>query len=398
MAPRLRSAVVRFNALPELVWRVIMHALPVDARARAACVCRAWRAFMADSSLWQVLDLTPAGGVAAERVTENLVRGAVARAGGQLRIFCLNRAPDLNELLLEVFASNGAGLQQVNTDFIFSDVELVAVFAIAPRLQVLNAGVVGGCTELIPMLRNEPPYGPLRISKLHVALDEPTVDILALAAAVAAHESLIGLDVAGVDFARGVTALVNAATERHLSWLEVSECVLDAEFIPALARLLQRGSLTKLEVYNCVWFHNAEESVPVLCAALRACTTLKHLRLGLHPHNGASQRNITELLDAVAALPTLSVLDFWGGTMLDTAAFGHALGALLAANLPSLRALRVGYCNLGDEGLAPILDGLAANTHLRELSCFYNQPSEAFQRDRLVPALAALAARAVLDE
>jgi hypothetical protein len=84
--------------------------------------------------------------------------------------------------------------------------------------------------------------------------------------------------------------------------------------------------------------------------------------------------------------------------MLDTAAFGHALGALLAANLPSLRALRVGYCNLGDEGLAPILDGLAANTHLRELSCFYNQPSEAFQRDRLVPALAALAARAVLDE
>ncbi len=83
MAPRLRSAVVRFNALPALVWRVIMLALPVDARARAACVCRSWRAFLADVSLWQVLDLTPAGGVAAERVAENLVRGAVARAAGQ---------------------------------------------------------------------------------------------------------------------------------------------------------------------------------------------------------------------------------------------------------------------------------------------------------------------------
>jgi hypothetical protein len=69
-------AVVRFDALPEPVLRVIMLALPVDARARAACVCRSWRAFLADSSLWQVLDLTRAGGVAAARVTENLVRGA----------------------------------------------------------------------------------------------------------------------------------------------------------------------------------------------------------------------------------------------------------------------------------------------------------------------------------
>jgi hypothetical protein len=83
MAPRLRSAVVRFDTLPEPVLRVIMLALPVDERARAACVCRSWRAFLADPSLWQVLDLTPAGGLAAARVTENLVRGAVARAGGQ---------------------------------------------------------------------------------------------------------------------------------------------------------------------------------------------------------------------------------------------------------------------------------------------------------------------------
>ena len=83
MAPRLRSAVVRFDALPEEALRAIMLALPVDARAQAACVCRGWRAFLADVSLWQVLDLSPSGGVAARRVTENLARGAVARAGGQ---------------------------------------------------------------------------------------------------------------------------------------------------------------------------------------------------------------------------------------------------------------------------------------------------------------------------
>jgi hypothetical protein len=72
-----------FDALPEEALRVIMLALPVDARARAACVCRFLRAFLADTSLWLVLDLTAAGGVAAERVTENLVRGAFARAAGQ---------------------------------------------------------------------------------------------------------------------------------------------------------------------------------------------------------------------------------------------------------------------------------------------------------------------------
>ena len=83
MAPRLRSAVTRFHALPEPVLRVIMLALPVTTRGRAACVCRSWRAFLADASLWQVLDLSPAGGLAAGRVTENLVRGAVARAAGQ---------------------------------------------------------------------------------------------------------------------------------------------------------------------------------------------------------------------------------------------------------------------------------------------------------------------------
>ena len=40
---------------------------------------------------------------------------------------------------------------------------------------------------------------------------------------------------------------------------------------------------------------------------------------------------------------------------------------------------------------------LTANTHLRELDCRFNELSDAFERDRLAPALAALAARAELD-
>jgi hypothetical protein len=63
-----------------------------------------------------------------------------------------------------------------------------------------------------------------------------------------------------------------------------------------------------------------------------------------------------------------------------------------------LRTLNVNDCGLGDDGLAPLLDGLAANTHLRWLDCRDNEPSEAFERDELMPALAALAARAEFDE
>jgi hypothetical protein len=117
----------------------------------------------------------------------------------------------------------------------------------------------------------------------------------------------------------------------------------------------------------------------------------------LNPDGGATRRTITELIDAAASLPALSELSFWCSDFQEKAATGQALGALLAANLPSLHTLGVDCCYLGDEGMAPLLDGLAANTHLRTLDCQDNNLSAAFERDRLQPALAALAARAALD-
>ena len=387
-----------FDALPEPVLRVIMLALPVDARAQAACVCRGWRAFLADVSLWQVLDLTPAGGVVTTRVTENLVRGAVARAAGQLRVYSWMNVPNghLAGLLFAVPLTDGAELQQVKTDVYLSVDHVAAMLAAAPRLQVLNAGGFGRCTELLPVLRNEPPYGPLRISELYV-MDRDIVadDLQAFAAAMAAHQTLKSLSLT-VQIARDVNALLDVAGERGFTHVALNLCPLEAVRVPVLARLLQRSSLIRLDIV-CQGFPEAQdESMPMLCHALRACRTLTHLKLGLNPPEGASHRTVTELLDAAASLP-LSVLNLYDSRAQDTAAFGRALGALLAANLPSLRTLNVEHCQLGDEGLALLLDGLAANTHLRKLVCEGNGPSVAFERDRLAPALAALAARANLD-
>jgi hypothetical protein len=397
MAPRLRSASALHNALPEEALRAIMLALPVDARARAACVCRGWRAFLADPSLWQVLDLTPAGGVAAARVTENLVRGAVARAARQLRSLSLDGVPALG--LVELIQSDGAELQQVNTDVWLSNRAMDAVFAAAPRLQVLSANVRGACAALLPFLRNDPPYGPLRVkaTNCEFGVNAAVDDVLAFAAAVASHETLsAGLLIEGVAFARGTNALVDAAAERRIRWLALTDCAVDAESITALVRLFQRGSLTKLSVV-CVGFPDAEESrVLELCAALRACSMLTNLDFFLNTPNGVSRRIFKALLDAAAALPALSELDLGYAALQDPAEGGRALAALLRADLPTLRTLNVTHIQFGDEGLAALLDGLAANTHLRELHCEHNFMSEAFQRDRLAPALAALAARAYI--
>jgi hypothetical protein len=299
----------------------------------------------------------------------------------------------MHELLVPVIESDGAELQQVNTDVWLTAEHVAAVLAAAPRLQVLNASVIGHqCAELLPVLRNEPPYGRLRVVALYVL--SGGADVIPLAAALAAHESLQELIIENVHAAREVNALVDAATERRITQLVMHDCVTDAETVTALARLFQRDSLTKLDVTAGGFPRAQEESMPGLCTALRACRSLTHLTLCLLPPNNANHRTVTELLDAVAALPALSVLDLWGGIVQDTTAFGHALGALLRANLPSLRTLNVEDCRLGDEGLAPLLDGLAANTHLRELVCVAdNLSSVAFLFERLTPALVALAAR-----
>ena len=50
---------------PSDVLRVLLRALPADARGRACCVCRRWRDLLADGALWAELDISPASGVRA---------------------------------------------------------------------------------------------------------------------------------------------------------------------------------------------------------------------------------------------------------------------------------------------------------------------------------------------
>ena len=69
--------------------------------------------------------------------------------------------------------------------------------------------------------------------------------------------------------------------------------------------------------------------------------------------------------------------------------FGAALAALIAADAPALHVLDCSDNKLTDAGLAPIVEALPLNHHLRELNCRDNGMSEAFARQRLLPAVRA---------
>jgi hypothetical protein len=71
----------------------------------------------------------------------------------------------------------------------------------------------------------------------------------------------------------------------------------------------------------------------------------------------------------------------------ERGAFGAALAALIAADAPALQALVCFQNCLGYYGLAPIVEALALNRHLRELDLRANYMREEFARERLLPAV-----------
>ena len=64
-----------------------------------------------------------------------------------------------------------------------------------------------------------------------------------------------------------------------------------------------------------------------------------------------------------------------------------ALGALVAANSPCLVALNISESIYDGAGLAPIIDALPDNTHLRLFDCCNTDMSWEFARLRFLPAV-----------
>jgi len=378
------------DALPPAAVREILLRLPVDQRARAACVCCGWRDAAAEHKLWTVLDLTQASGVTL-RLAPELLLAAAARAQGRLEVLNVPGVHLLLPAVRDVATANATSLREVRTlDFDEYDWldyqdqrepgvdDLQALLLAAPALQVLEASVVCGSATARRLLRNEPPFGPLRLWQLVVDCRFDDVDIAPLVADISKHPSLRSLELTcGQHFPltpAKLDSVVTAALTHHLTMLNLHDCTLRPEVVPALCRLLSSTALTCLCIVQLErWVQLLDAHAAVLLAdALRANRTLTELTLDGVLADSRDMAVVVLALVAHASLRKLECISYFmelpeAEDEYDGALTGAALGALVAADAPALEELSVASMLLGDAGLGPLCAALPRNTHLREL-------------------------------
>ena len=396
----LARTTLGFASLPHAVALHIFACVPADARARAALVCRAWRDAVTEPSAWARLDLLPTSGVTIA-LTDAVLRGAAARAQGQLSAILLQSCDELSyAALLEVVTAHAGSLRELTcwsgtgrTGAIIRTVEEVEALArAAPQLRVLHADVHTSVTDAAHLLRNDP---PLRLRNLQIfGADEgePAVDadVLTVAAAVLRHASLRRLRLNDVSLRTPAVldALAAAVTACALPTLWLVGCGLSPASVSALVRML-RGGLKSLELDNNDELLLDAPAAMQLADTIAAHRKLLYLRLTnmrfWHDANAAAA-----LMRALTGHPSLQKLNMSCNNPPDPAAAGAALGAQVAADAPALSELYI-HCSLllGDAGMRPLLDALAHNTHLLLLECSNTGMSEAFARDVFLPAVRA---------
>jgi hypothetical protein len=354
------AADVRTSALvqlpPSLALRVFLL-LPVDQRARACCVCRGWRAFLADPALWTRLDLSS---FAKERLTDALLRGAAAKARGQLERLDLGLEEHAvtQTVLLELLVANAGSLRELRMEVpgtlgIPQNVEtLEALVRAAPLLRSLEAKTACTWQEASRLMRAEPPFTSLQLRDLTLMeyTDEPAggamgLERVSLSAAALADPALqpmlsrICIANAAIDRPEVLDVLVDALlSRRQLRHLAFIDCPPPA---PApLARLLRGSALAALDI-------SASQSdgplfdaagATLVADALRGNTTLTELMMGAC-HFLSNAPAACVLLRGLIGHPSLSVLHVNDEIPNDSVAVGAALAELLTADSPALRRL-----------------------------------------------------------
>ena len=371
--------------------------LPADARARAAVICRAWRAAVAEPSLWTRLDLSIASGVK-HPVSDAVLRGAAALARGALEVLDLSCRGPTRRARLKVVVANAGSLLELSC--CFDDGAVLGFRAeeqlarAAPQLRLFHAHTTASVADAISMLRNDAPFGALRLRVLYVKadavadeIDEATV--LELAAAMPRHASLTKLIV--IDVPLGTPAALDAVTAAALACrlhgLVLRRCNLSPASVPALSRVIRNGALTSVEIDNdSIQLLDAPAAVQ-LADAIAASRTVTSVTLAdvLFWHDAAA----AAVVRALTGHLSVRKLALNHNNAPDKKFAGVALGALVAANAPALLELVLFDSEFGDAGLGPLFDALPHNTHLRVLDCSNTGMSEEFARDCFLPAVQA---------
>lgn len=262
-----------------------------------------------------------------------------------------------------------------------------------PNLELLRLDVVADAPTASDLLRNAPPFKPLRMRRLAVNNGwDGEASVEALAASVGKHAALreLALHEAPLETAPAWDAIVDAAISRRLTALRLADCSLSPASTPGLARLLTDAkSLVFLAVHNNFepLFTDAANAAP-FCSALRASSlatlVLAGVELWAVPNVGSS------IIEALVGHPTMQNLALWCNYVqpADRERVGGLLASLVSSPFSALDALDVACCDLGPHGLKPFFEGLAApGCRLRSLTCDDNDATARFARDCLLPAI-----------
>lgn len=445
--------------------------LPLDARARAACVSPTWRDVLLAPQLWSALDLSagPGGlpsmplplhvpgcfisGEGSCVVADDLLRGAAAHAGGGLKSLDLSdswreRHSFSTYAVLDIARENAASLREIHlagsaymkrsaSGRSHAEPEVVCyrelsdvrkLLEAAPLLEVLHADIEfavstpdadvapsAALAQLAAALRREPPFAPLRVRRLRVA-DSSAECMEALASLLLdIPAELVHLELAmcSLDTLTSCEALAGALLDLRIPSLVLHECVLQGVSAAPLARVIRGGALAHLAVQGRDVEGFASMQLMAVMAqlmqnlgiatlsplfelpgsdevmeALRECKALRTLKLCACVSSSA---RFAALLDALRGHETLAELTVEVPPEAMCADGAAALGLLVAADAPALRALRIGSY-MDDEALEPLTTALPSNSHLEELglkACKFE--SAAWVRDSLIPGIAACA-------
>ena len=290
--------------LPLPFTHAVFVLVPVDTRLRCSEVNRAWRALLADTTLWERLNLSLESGLL--RFSEALLHAAVAKAGGQLRELEVMGQQVGKDVLLEVVSANATTLTELRayTQEFLSVEEVRELLQEGSALRLLQASAeVFRDRELARvMLRNEPPFQALRLRRLVVVQGlESTSQVAAFTLDLRCHASLenLRLDYVVLDTVAAMGAVVDACIVICLRELELVGCRASPATLPDLTRFIAAGTLRKFKVYNdgVKIFDEVHESTKHFVAAVRASAMTK-LQL---EHMGALPANVVKAVKFINA-------------------------------------------------------------------------------------------------
>ena len=271
-------------ALPRSLALVIFARLPVDTRMRCSEVSRAWRALLADTSLWRHLNVSTSSGCT--HFSEALFRAAIAKAGGQLRVLDVNgRGGELTiPTLLEALASNAATLEVLDARFPTpTPVDEVQDILEAAPFALCQLRIVADAEQARRYVCNEPPYDRLLLHTLIVTgagqLDS-LESLEAFCSDLIEHPCLKSVIIhqASLGTAAAMRLLVSAAIALRLPGLGFVRCGCTRACVPELTRLVSAGEVIALVLHNYdVELFEAGADTDQFCAAVRASTSLTRL-------------------------------------------------------------------------------------------------------------------------